>query len=60
MSIRDSTFASDKPKVKSCPHCGNRLAAKALVDSDDRLYGRWLHCACGFDTRYCLPEEVPE
>ena len=39
------------PKIKQCPRCQSRIEPRALVDSEDRIYGKWLQCPCGFDTR---------
>lgn len=37
-----------------CPKCGkgNRLNMKAQIDSDQRIYKKWLVCGhCGWDQR---------
>lgn len=40
------------PKKPKCPRCDEELVVMALADSDDRIYGKWLRCSCGFDTRH--------
>lgn len=38
-------------KMSRCPRCNNGMIERALIDSDDRIYGKWFQCPCGFDTR---------
>jgi hypothetical protein len=40
------------PKQLQCPTCRRALASRSLVDSDDRIYARWLYCySCSYDSR---------
>lgn len=39
-------------RLPDCDTCGAPLRRKALVDSDERAWLRWMYCkACGWDER---------
>ena len=43
----------------SCPTCGTKMVYRALVDSDERIYSKWLDClACG--QRFTAAEPAAE
>lgn len=45
--------------MKDCPKCKEALIWRALVDSDERIWAKWLACRkCGFDSRYSCRGEV--
>lgn len=35
----------------ACPKCSKELRPRGKVDSDERVYGKFLKCVCGFDSR---------
>jgi hypothetical protein len=39
------------PKRHQCPRCASTMTERALADSEDRIYAKWVMCPCGFDTR---------
>lgn len=45
---------------KRCPRCGLALVKMAKIDSDDRVYSKWLRCdnmACNWDERFAPPPD---
>lgn len=39
-------------KSIECPHCSKPLMPRAVVDSDQRIWSKWLYCyPCNYDSR---------